>query len=49
MYPTAGLEKTKKRTLELGDITGIKKLYPVNLLSESYYHYPKPTDFGIIL
>jgi hypothetical protein len=27
MYPTAGFGETKKRTLELGDITGIKKLY----------------------
>lgn len=27
MYPTAGYGETKKRTLELGDITGIKKLY----------------------
>jgi len=27
MYPTAGYGEIKKRTLELGDITGIKKLY----------------------
>jgi len=28
MYPTASYGETKKRTVELGDITGIKKLYP---------------------
>lgn len=27
MYPTAGFGETKKRTLELGDISGIKALY----------------------
>ena len=31
MYPTAGFGETKKRTLEVGDITGIKKLYQANL------------------